>query len=362
MPTTRQTLTKIAKLAPQSKLEAARGFSLRRTRQGLPVTAVHYFAHPFRDPEHNPAWREDARKGYSSQASWDREQEIVDEAGGGELVFAPTLRTWWHKIVITSPSWQPSPHWKVVGGFDHGKTNPTALLKAYVDFDGNIYLCGEYYCPGREVWQNAPHMLRMPDAARFDTCFADPSIFYQTQQQSNQQKAKAVNDLYLEEGVDFLSPFAGNRDDLTFAARLMLHWSNLDRRDPTLFIVCRNFAETIQPGLHSWDCPNLLWELLRTRKEKFSAHQLMQKNPSERIVDKENHARDALKYLVMSLPEPAARPLSMQIREKLEGLDPTSAMIRYADAMYEAEGPFQPAALGRRGVMLRNRYRRLGLI
>jgi len=69
------------------------------------VAAVHYFAHPSRDPERNPLWREEARKGYSSQAAWDREQEIVDEAGGGELVFAPTLRAWWHKIVITSPSW-----------------------------------------------------------------------------------------------------------------------------------------------------------------------------------------------------------------------------------------------------------------
>jgi hypothetical protein len=59
---------------------------------------------------------------------------------------------------------------------------------------------------------------------------------------------------------------------------------------------------------------------------------LLCKNVSERIVDKDNHARDAMKYMIMSLPEP-----SLMVRDKLredcrylaEIRDYTSAYIRY---------------------------------
>jgi len=48
------------------------------------VVRIHYTADPQRDSE----WAQGERQKYSSQAAWDREQEIVHEAGGGELLFA----------------------------------------------------------------------------------------------------------------------------------------------------------------------------------------------------------------------------------------------------------------------------------
>src|SRR5438552_14221637 len=47
---------------------------------------------------------------------------------------------------------------------------------------------------------------------------------------------------------------------------------------------------------------------MHTRREQLSASQLMSKNPSEGIVDKDNHLRDALKYILLSLPTPPERP------------------------------------------------------
>ena len=91
-------------------------------------------------------------------------------------------------------------------------------------------------------------------------------------------------------------------------------------------------SEQPQYGLHPWDCPNLLWELLRTRREKLSAHQLRNQNVSERIVDKDNHARDAMKYVIMSLPEPSVS-VNDQLREDCKYLaeihDYTSAYVRW---------------------------------
>jgi len=357
MRSVKEVLTKSTALPAQNKLEIVRGMSVHRTKGGIPVVSVHYSADPERDPEIHPEWKQTERRTYSSQAAWDREQEMVDEAGGGELVFADTLVTYWNKIVITDPSWRPSPSWRVEGGFDHGKTNPTALLRAYIDGEGVIYFCGEYYMPGKEVWEHVPEIRNMPDICRVSACYADPSIFDCTLQQSIsptntptlRQSAKSINDLYQEQGVELFWPFALDRSDVGFAARLMMHWSTLDQREPTVRIVCRQRSEQPQYGLHPWDCPNLLWELMRCRREKLSAQQLLTKNASERIVDEDNHARDAMKYVLMSLPEPSRMGPHDQVRETAKQLaevgDLTSAYIRYLQTT--SEPPTRPIRLGR---------------
>lgn len=306
------------KLGAQTKIEMVRGLTLRRTKNGIPIARLHYTADPDRDPELHPEWKKTARAKYSSQMRWDREQEIVDNAGGGQLVFADTLLTWWDKIVIEDPKWRPDPGWTVIAGFDHGRTNPTALEKSYVDFQGNIILAGEYYMPGKEVWENVPEILKLPDVDRFEACWSDPSIFDQKTQQETGKKARAIASLYAEHGVGFLNSFGGNRNDITFAERLLSHWADLENRAPSLRIVCRNYSDRPQPGLHPWDCPNLLWELLQIRRKKLTATQLLVRNTSEEIIDKNNHAVDACKYLVMSLPEPSKKSAQRRIAEAVK--------------------------------------------
>jgi hypothetical protein len=334
-------------LPPQSPLAIIEGLSLRRTIGSLPVLRLHYTAHPDRDSD---TWKKAERKTYTSQAAWDREQEIVDEAGGGELVFADTLVTYWDKIVIADPGWRPEKMWRVEAGFDHGKTNPTALDRAYIDYAGTIYFCGEYYMPGKEVWENVPEIKRMEDIRKVAACFADPTIFNMTMQQSQQpgkaaERAKSINELYVEQGIELFSPYSGDRSDVSFAARLMLHWSDLENREPSVKIVCRNYSEKPQPGLHDWDCPNLLWELMRTKRVKLTAQQLLSRNTSEAIVDKDNHARDAMKYLLMSHPEPTVKTSHQIAAEAAKPLaaqgDLTSAYIRYLQKKAELDGEYE---------------------
>ncbi len=358
-------LQKSKEVGPQTSVAVRRGLEIRRTAGGILVIRHHYTADPSRDPELNPQWKAEQRKVYTSQAAWDREMEIMDQAGGGELVFADTLVTHWSKIVVEDPRWRPDPHWRVEGGFDHGKTNPTCLLRCYVDYAGTIWLAGEYYQPGQEVWQHAPALREMPDIRKLTVTYADPTIFDTTMQQSNRnqpsapgkaaERAKSINELYIEEGIELFSPFYGDRSDISFAARLMMHWANLEEREPTVKIVCRNYAEKPFPGMHPWDCPNLLWELMRTRRVKLSAQQLAGRNASEAIVDKDNHARDAMKYIVMSHPEPAGKTLEQLVAEEIKPLieagDPTSAMVRYLQMT--AKPKVLPATIGRYHTMLR---------
>jgi hypothetical protein len=113
--------------------------------------------------------------------------------------------------------------------------------------------------------------------------------------------------------------------------RILEHWRDLDHREPTLKIVCPHDYSRRRFGLFPDGCPNLLWELMRTRRERLSASQLMRKNPTEAIVDKDNHLRDALKYILLSLPSPSETPKAMK-REQLvrdafaDGTYPTLAL------------------------------------
>ena len=312
-----------------------RGLTMLRTKGGIPVIRHHYSADPARDPDINPEWKEKERRKYTSQAAWDREQEIVDNAGGGELVLADALVTYWKKIVIEDPRWRPDPEWRMEAGFDHGRANPTSLERSYFDFDETIYLCGEYYQPGREIWEHAIALKEMADIGKLDTCYADPSIFPLNAQANvptrKDERAKSLNEIYVENGIEIFSPFHGDHSDISFGERVLMHWRDLDNREPTLKIVCRNFSESPQPGLHNWDCPNLLWEMMRMRRVKLTAQQLLSRNTSEAIVQKDNHALDAAKYLVMSHPEPTRKPLGRRVAERVEKLfkerDMTTAML-----------------------------------
>jgi hypothetical protein len=333
----REIADRLKTLPAQTSLEVTHGLTLRKTAKGVNVPRLHYSAHPDRDPELHPEWKTAERKSYPSHAAWDREQEIMDEAGGGEPVFAEVLVKNWDKIVITDPKWRPHPEWRLEGGFDYGKTNPTVLERCYFDHDGVGYFCGEYYMPGLEVAQHAPRLKEMQDIFRMDVCHADPSIFPANMEQGAarpgeaQARAKSIAELYEEQGLGIFSKFHGDRSDVSFAERLLLHWGNLDERDPTIRIVCRNSSERPQPGLHQWDSPNLLWELMRTRRVKLSAQQLMSRNLSEAIVDKDNHGQDCAKYIVMSHPEPTRKSYDRRVAERVEKLwkerTPTEAML-----------------------------------
>jgi hypothetical protein len=86
------------------------GLTTRRTRSGVEVLRLHYSA----DPERNLDWVSQERQKYSSRAAWDREQEIIHHAGGGELLFAEILNRRADKIIIRDSRFQIPPFWASV--------------------------------------------------------------------------------------------------------------------------------------------------------------------------------------------------------------------------------------------------------
>src|SRR5947209_2774615 len=92
----------------QSAVNVGKGETLWRMDDGRAVRRLHYSA----DPARGRVWAAEERKKYSSQGAWDREQEIIHEAGGGERLFAEVLGNWADRIIIDDPHFQPSPYWK----------------------------------------------------------------------------------------------------------------------------------------------------------------------------------------------------------------------------------------------------------
>lgn len=341
-------MKKLDTMREQERVTVVRGIQLRKKKNGVPIMTVHYSAIPERDPEtpEGKKWYKRERSLVSTSAAWKREQEIDAYASGGEVVFGRILSEFYNTVVISDPNWYPKPEWDVVGGFDHGKRNATALLKAYVErkkFDSvtgkelppTVYLCGEYYSMQREGWdntvrQNVAEIKKMPDLERMRWIRADPSIFPDTQAQGDTGEYESINNTYKKCGFTQLSPYEGIRSDTTFVEWMLSDfWGGIEQNvKPRLFIVCRNPSDRPQPGLHAYDCPNLLWELKRAKRVELSARQLLNKNASDAIVDRDNHIRDAAKYLTGTIRRGAAIPVDEEIQKQLEGLDPTTRAIR----------------------------------
>jgi len=330
--------------------ELVKGLVEKRTPNGICVLRVHYSADPERA---KPEWKERERRKYTSEGSWQREQEIVFSAGGGERLFAEILNAYGHKIIIDpeTSGFKPSPHWNFFGGFDSGKANPTAALLGCVDYDGTIYILREYYVPGLSPKEHAPHLKRFHGfgGARI---FADPSIFYETQAQ-NDGRFKAIASLYAEQGIDNLCQ-APENNELLGMERILAHWMNLDKSEPTLKIVCpMAYQDIAMPhhGVHNEGCPNLLWELRRARRAELTPTQLATRNPTERIVDKDNHLRDCLKYMLLACPDPAQKTWQQKATEEIAPIaaqgDLTSCLMMWQRRKAEAEANNRPATIGR---------------
>jgi hypothetical protein len=327
--------------------QLVKGLSEKRTPQGICVMTCHYTADPERA---KPEWAERERKKYTSDGAWQREQEINFSAGGGERLFAEILNRYGDKIIVDpeTSKFRPSPHWDRLGGGDYGKANPMAVLLATVDYDGTIWILREYYQPGFTPKQHAPWVVQLEGFTSTDYIYCDPSMFYETQAQAD-GTFKAQAGLFAEEGITNLVP-APENNELLGMERILAHWMNLDERAPSLRIICpKRLQDIAKPmyGICNVGCPNLLWELRRARRAELTPTQLVNKNPTEKIVDKDNHLRDALKYLCLTLPDPTRKTAEMIARERVKPLidagDLTSAMIRYDQQLGLQENQAKPA-------------------
>lgn len=173
--------------------------------------------------------------------------------------------------------------WLHVASMDHGFNNPTAWLWAAVSPDGDIIVYDEHYEDGKLVGYHAAkvHETNLRHGLIPSYYVGDPSI-----RNTDPITGTSVHLEYLEYGIPIV---LGNNDVKAGINRVGRYLTGLNGK-PKLYVHerCRNLLHEI---------PRYRWSTWATKKQQF------QKNKKEEPHKKNDHACDALRYLIASRPE-----------------------------------------------------------
>jgi hypothetical protein len=264
------------------------GLTIAKNKNGFTIARVHYSADPEKAKQE---WIAKEKKGMPDWA-WRKEFEMDPYAASGKPVF-PELPRWaeyvykpLHHVVKDGviPSW-----WPRYAGFDWGGSNPSAFELATISPTGTIIFYWEYYRAKQKPQEINAAIQAHPDWEDLVFVAHDPSMRTMLQWgggvgKGDREQIKTLGDMFTEFGWPLVPGRAG--DDVAFAQALYKAWQNLE--DPKVIIT------------HA--CPKLWWELNHLRHDELNQSQVMKKNEPERIVQKDNHAFDAIKYLIQTHP------------------------------------------------------------
>lgn len=186
--------------------------------------------------------------------------------------------------------------WERIVSIDHGLVNPTAALWAALDYDGNVYIYDEYYNPGL-VSHHAETILKKSEGQEISLWLIDPSTSARTREKDG------VLWSVLEEYEDYgIWAVPANNQVLAGINRVKEFMRlDKDRINP-------RSQEYPAPRLYIFsNCSNLLWELPQYQWKKMRS--LTSRSESEKPRDFNDHACDALRYIIMSrFPAPLRKP------------------------------------------------------
>jgi len=266
-----------------------KGIEIYRTQAEFCVLRLHYSADPDKDPstEKGSEWLAHALRGTPGglkSVSWRTEREIDFSAGGGETVFHELLQL--ESEIYIDPFEIPEA-WARYASFDYGHRNPSSIHFYAVSPQGWKYAYFEFYSTGMHYKGLVDVFKSHPDFNNLTYISADPSLWRLDQQSG--EGVRSLGELFWEEGI-YLRDRCQN-SDIKGIERIREHW-NRPKGEKALLIMK--------------SCPKLWWEL-KNLKFQENKRPTEHSNP-EKIVDKDNHAFDDLKYFLLSLPEPSQEP------------------------------------------------------
>lgn len=187
--------------------------------------------------------------------------------------------------------------WTRIVGADHGYTNPAAFIFGAVDYDGNIVIYREMYRREtliKDLCAEFRHLIgctatNPKGSEKIDAIYIDPST-----------KARR-GQLGLSDFSTYLEHLPGHLPLLCANNEVS---AGIDRVKTFL----RLNPKSKKPRLTIFNtCQNLLEEIGEYRWAELSATQEGQKNQKEEPRKYNDHAMDALRYLIMSRPDPTKK-------------------------------------------------------
>lgn len=186
--------------------------------------------------------------------------------------------------------------WERLVAIDHGMVNPTAALWGAIDYDGNIFIYDEYYSPGI-VSQHVKAILEKTAGQEISYWLIDPSTQAKTREKDG--RPWSVIEEYEDYGI-YATP--ANNEILGGINRVREFMRvDIKRRHP----VTSNFGS---PRLFIFaNCVNLINEIPQYQWKGMRG--LIQRSQTEIPRDLNDHAVDAMRYMIMSrFPAPSKHP------------------------------------------------------
>lgn len=251
-------------------------------KNGFHVAALHFTADPAKN---NANWIAEQRASTSPEA-FDREYNINFNAMSGAATF-PQIMEHRSKIIVEPPFPDVSPMQPCWAGMDWGAVNPSSfeVMTWSENADGEpcIDTIWELYEPAKSPANFAQKVMdNCPYYAQINSIWSDPRSVWGPNRTGSD--GPTIAQLLLDAGFDKIVP--GQTSENTWISLMANAWRDLDIREPTYRI---------------WKCcPNLIDEFEKARFQKLSARMLENSNPSDKMVDKHNHAMDAVKMGMLS--------------------------------------------------------------
>lgn len=259
--------------SPVYSRELCHGLTERKlARNSFTVLRLHYTA----DSEKRSSdWYRSAKEGMV-EADWQQEMEVNWMAYSG-IPALPRFPLYRDKILFSPfeiPSW-----WKRYACADYGYRNPYACIFVAIGPDDVAYAYWEYYSPG-PLDDHLAVIKAHPDFSLLQAYILDASCWAATQQDGHQ--VRSVAELHEDKGVYPLKAHVV-QDRLKINAWDTV-WPDLsDQTAQTGFRISRALTNTIR-------------ELEGIRWAEYTPAVQKDHNFVEKLVDKDNHAFDALSY------------------------------------------------------------------
>ena len=189
------------------------------------------------------------------------------------LVYSEYVETK-HKI----PFYTPSMNEEFVMALDYGFRNPTAILWASTDYDGITRIFDEYYAPGKLIPEIAETIKKKPYSDKAYK-IADPSINKTERDGQNVQAEFMQNGVYLANADNDVRQGIDRVNQMFKAGKLL---------------ICENCVNTLS------EIGNYKWRELKAGEVK---------NEYEEPVKSNDHAMDALRYLVNYIYKPVKKEI-----------------------------------------------------
>ena len=293
------------------KPEVIRGLKYwKNPKNNFNVLMLHYRSDPNKDPEREgKEWYENERKG-ALKHLWKKEMEIDFTTKSGKLIYGSEYCDFDSKIHFIDSFEYETPVEQLIS-LDFGQRNPTAALVGIWTMDNVLYIVDEYYkaaipsVSSREMFDKFGYLMgdlenktldekRTAAIHRFGVRVIDPST--KAKNRVAVKNGEEIEYSVVEEFYDNGWEFELGSNDVASGITRIREYFQLDEKGKAHLYIFKD------------KCPNLCRELQTYRYKEYTEIQEKTRNKSEDPVKKNDHAVDALRYMMMTRPNTPSKP------------------------------------------------------